>query len=141
MSINLFCTRGTSSVAISTPRSPRAIIIPSTTSAISRIFWTPCLVSILAMIFMSPPASSITFLTAKTSFLSLTKDTATKSTSCFTPQRMSSLSLSDMAEKEKFAPGTLTPLRLDKTPPTTIRHLTFSSSMDSILRWIVPSST
>ncbi len=71
-----FCTIGTSSVGISTPRSPLATIIPSTIARISSIFSTDCLVSIFAIIFASPECSSRIFLTPRISSFVLTKETA-----------------------------------------------------------------
>ncbi|MMZ62433.1 hypothetical protein D1872_246410 [compost metagenome] len=51
-SIMRFCTNGTSSAGISTPKSPRATIRPSETSKISSRLSTPCWFSILEMIWM-----------------------------------------------------------------------------------------
>ena len=79
--IRYFCTDGTSMAGISTPRSPRAIIIPSAISQISSMFSTPERFSILAMISISaPPFSSRKRRISATSFFRDTKEAATKST-------------------------------------------------------------
>ena len=58
-----FCTRGISSVLISTPKSPLATIIPSLASMISSALSTPSWDSIFDIIkISSPPWSSRTFL-------------------------------------------------------------------------------
>ena len=72
-----FWTIGTSSVFISTPRSPRATIMPSPTESISSIFSTDCLVSIFAIIFAFAPAPSRMRRTSIMSSLLRTKETAT----------------------------------------------------------------
>ncbi|CAB5161773.1 unannotated protein [freshwater metagenome] len=54
-----FCTRGTSSIGSSTPKSPRATMMPSKASTISAMFATACGFSILAITGRRMPSSSI----------------------------------------------------------------------------------
>ena len=90
-----FCTAGTSTNGISTPRSPLATIIPSAISQISSILSTPARFSIFAIISISaPPFSSRKSLIDLMSDFVDTNDAATKSTSFLIPNKRSDLSCS-----------------------------------------------
>ena len=91
-----FCTIGTSSSGISTPRSPRATIMPSKASTISSSRSTASGFSILAITGRRMPTSSITRCTSLTSSGLRTNDSATKSTPSRSANSRSSSSLSDM---------------------------------------------
>ena len=80
-SIKRFCTIGTSSAGISTPKSPLATITPSATFMISSIFFTPSAFSILAIISICALASSNNLRMAIISAARCTKDAAIKSIS------------------------------------------------------------
>ena len=93
--IIIFWITGTSSHGISTPMSPRAIIIPSETSIIESMLSTPSPFSILAiMLIFQPPFSSKSRRISNTSSAERTKDAATKSISSWIPNKMSCLSFS-----------------------------------------------
>ena len=116
--IIIFCRYGTSSAGISTPKSPRATIIPSAARMISSIFCIPSAFSILAMIGINGASSSFKkALISSTHSAFLTKDAAIKSTSCSTPNLISSLSLSVIAGSLTGTFGTFTPLRSPSSPP------------------------
>ena len=127
-----FCITGISSIGISTPRSPLAIIMPSETRIISSILLTPSLFSIFAMIRISEPPffSRKAFISLISSAL-LVKDAATKSTSCSIPNLRSSLSLSLRKGSDRVIPGTFIPLCDDTAPPLSTLH-TISVSVFSI---------
>ena len=72
-----FCTIGTSSVPISTPRSPRATITPSATLRISSRSSSACGFSILAITGVSPPKERTRALAFSTSAARRTNDSAT----------------------------------------------------------------
>ena len=58
---SIFCASGTSSIGISTPRSPRATIRPSVALMISSMFLSASGFSILAIIRMFLPFDSMIF--------------------------------------------------------------------------------
>ena len=75
--INFFWIPGTSSAGTSTPKSPRATMIPSDTSTISAKFSTASTDSILEKILISGlPHSHNNFLISNTSWGLLTKEAA-----------------------------------------------------------------
>ena len=81
---------GTRQAGTSTPKSPRATMMPSATSKMASKFSTASEHSILAMILMpSPPCPSKNRRTARTPSASRTNDAATKSTSCPIPNSRS----------------------------------------------------
>ena len=104
-SIARFWTSGTASRGISTPRSPRATMMPSKASTIPSRASTAWGFSILAITGIRVPISSIISWTSLMSSAERTKDRAMKSASCSMPQRRSSLSFSDRAGTETATPG------------------------------------
>ena len=140
ISIARFCTSGTSSSGISTPRSPRATMIPSKAITISRRLATACGFSILAMTGTRVPNSSMIACTSTMSAALRTNDNAIMSAPSFMPNRRSSMSFSDRAGTLTATPGRLMPLLLDTTPPMTVSVMT-SVSVTSTARSItLPSS-
>ena len=137
----IFWITGTSSNGISTPISPRATMIPSDTRMISSIFSTPCIFSILEIIFiLSQPCSSKILRISNTSSAVLTKDAAIKSKSFSIPNMISARSCSLMYGMDRFTRGTFTPLRLDTGPPFTTRQTILFSDTCSTVISIRPSS-
>src|SRR5712671_3653976 len=115
--ITCFCTLGTSSGGISTPRSPRATISASERSMISPRRWIAAGFSSLTK---SPAALPISLRPSATSSGRCTKDSATQSAPCCSANDRSARSLSVIAEIPRTTPGTLTPLWSDRVPPTII---------------------
>ena len=74
-----FCTIGTASSGSSTPRSPRATMMPSNASMISSRLSTACGFSILAMTGMWRPSSAMITWTRWTSLALRTNDSAMRS--------------------------------------------------------------
>ena len=116
-SIICFWMIGTSSNGTSTPKSPRATMIPSATSKISSTFLTPCILSILAMIFICPPCSSKILRISKISCAVRVNDAAQYSNPISHPKIKSSRSFSEMNGIDKSIFGILTPFLLEMTPP------------------------
>ena len=116
--IRYFCTVGTSTKGISTPRSPLATITPSATLQMESILSTPARFSIFAIISMSaPPLSSRNFLTARISSSQETKDAATKSISFSMPKRRSALSCSPRYSCFRVLFGKFMLFLFDTSPP------------------------
>ena len=139
--ISSFWIDGTSSAGISTPMSPRAIIMPSASAIMLSMFSTPCWFSIFAIILMSlPPFSSRIWRSCWTSSASRTKDAAIKSTPCSMPNRISDLSFSLRYGIDRCTSGTLMPLWLETTPSLSTRHRTSCSCVCSTRSSISPSS-
>mmetsp|Transcript_29613 Transcript_29613/g.78418 ORF Transcript_29613/g.78418 Transcript_29613/m.78418 type:complete len:568 (-) Transcript_29613:199-1902(-) len=114
-----FCTKGTSSRFISTPRSPRATITPSDTCRIiSRSFTAEGFSTFARILGLLPPAS---FTRARSSIMSScfwTKDMAIQSTSALHAKRMSFLSLGVIGDMFRITSGVLTPFLPLSVPPT-----------------------
>ncbi|KYC62777.1 hypothetical protein B4099_2653 [Heyndrickxia coagulans] len=133
-----FCTSGTASVGISTPRSPRATIKPSDTARISSILSTPSWFSILGKIFTCKAScSSRSWRISKTSDGRRTNEAAMKSMPCSSPNRISLTSFSVMPGRFTETPGTLTPFLFFKTP----RFSTFVEISPAFLSMAVTSSS
>ena len=135
------CTLGNFSMAISTPRSPRATMTPSETSIISLIFLTPSWSSIfeitLILSALSPRSSRNWWISST----SRTNDRAIKSTSCSIENKISRLSFSVIAGRLTRMPGKLTWRLLLRTPPSMTLHCITRSSLLRISRLIRPLST
>ena len=114
------CTLGSSARLISTPRSPRATMMPSTSCKISSKFATPDWSSILPMILILPAFLPRSALSSRTSSASRTNDKAIKSTSCSMPKAISDRSLLVIAGRLTRMPGRLTWRLLFKIPPSMI---------------------
>ncbi len=108
--ISIFWTIGTLSNGVSTPRSPLATIIPSTTSMISSIWSKASCFSILAITGMSAPFSRIMSFIILMSLASFTKESATRSIPCLIPNSKSSRSLSVKGGSLMLCVGRLIPL-------------------------------
>ncbi len=106
-----FCTPGTFSSGISTPRSPRATISASACSMISSRRATACGFSILAMTAARP---RVIFLASAMSSGRWMKDSATQSMPASSAASRSEMSLSVSAEVGMVVCGRLTPLRSDE---------------------------
>ena len=111
-----FCTIGTSSIGSSTPRSPRATMMPSNASTISTRLATACGFSIFAITGTRIPTSSMIACTSLISAALRTNESAIKSAPARSPQRRSSSSFSDIAGTETATPGRLIPLLLLTNP-------------------------
>ena len=92
-----FCTSGTCSSGSSTPRSPRATMMPSKASTISSSRSTASGFSSLAMTGTSMSSCRMISRTSSASSAERTKDSAMKSTPSRSAKRRSSSSLSDSA--------------------------------------------
>ena len=111
-----FCTPGTASSGISTPRSPRATITPSASSMIASSCCSACGFSILAMM----PARFLTVLRASAmSSGRWMKERATQSTSAASAASRSRRSFSVKAPERISVSGRLTPLRSESFLPCT----------------------
>ena len=128
-SMTCFCRNGTSSSGHSTPRSPRATMVPSKARTISARFSMACGFSILAMTGRCTPTSSMIARTSSTSAAERTNDSAMMSAVSFSAQRRSSLSFSLMAGTETATPGRLMPLLSLRRPDPFARQST-SVSVD-----------
>ena len=137
----IFWRCGTSSAGISTPRSPRATMIPSAARMISSIFSIPSAFSTFAMIGIYGAPSSFKYaLISSTHSAFLTNDAAIKSISCSTPKRISSLSFSVIAGRRMATFGTLTPFLSPSSPPFTTEQTISVSVLLSTRSPIRPSS-
>ena len=123
-----FCTSGTFSSGSSTPRSPRATMIPSNASTIASRFSTASGFSSLAITGRRSPNRSMIWCTRSTSAGERTKDSATKSTRRSIANARSAMSLSDIAGTRRFIPGSESPLLSLTTPPSVTRQTTSSPS-------------
>ena len=132
LSMIFFCRNGTSSIAHSTPRSPRATMKPSNAAMISSRLSMACGFSILAMTGISIPSSRITLRTSSTSAALRTKLSAMKSTVRCSANRRSSMSFSDSAGTETATPGRLMPLLSLTLPPTSTSVTTSVPSRTSV---------
>src|SRR3989344_1977002 len=112
-----FLTIGIFSTPISMPKSPRPIIMPSTSSMILLIFSNPSLSSILAIILAFDLALSKMSRSSDISSGRRTKEQAIKSTLFLNPNSKSSLSFLVRELTDNFAPGKLTPLFPFISPP------------------------
>lgn len=143
------CVTGIRSAGISTPRSPRATMIPYVSSSISSILSTPSLFSIFEMILIELLRSLSIFLTAKTSDFFRTNEWAMKSISMVDRPIDDSWSLSVTEGRSIGTPGMFTLLRGLITPPlctsqtssSSVLSTTCSSSSPSSIRMIDPVGT
>ena len=111
-----FWARGIRSVGNWTPKSPRAIMIPSASFTISFILLTPSSFSIFAMTRAEELSSFRYDFISTTSSGKLTKLAATKSMSISVPNFKSSLSFCDMIGRPAWMPIRFTFLRLPIVP-------------------------
>ena len=140
LSMMSFWWIGTSSSGHSTPRSPRATMMPSKASTISSMLSIAWGFSILAMIGTKMPSSRITARTSSASPAWRTKLSAMKSTPRLSAQRRSSVSFSDSAGTDTATPGRLMPLLLETLPGTTTSVTTSVSSTETTFSRTLPSS-
>eukprot|EP01139_Manchomonas_bermudensis_P026267 Amastigsp_a849353_34.p3 type:complete len:234 gc:universal Amastigsp_a849353_34:617-1318(+) len=136
-----FCSLHTCSMGISTPRSPRATMIPSETSRISSKFVMPWRDSIFEMILMPASRTPGTERTASTFAALRMNDAAIMSTSIRTPNSMSALSFSVTAGRSTSFPGRLTPLLSPSSPELPISQRTASPAISRTMSEMRPSST
>ena len=113
-----FCTPGTFSSGISTPRSPRATISASVRSMMSPSRVTACGFSIFAITAARP---RVIFLASAMSSGRWTNESATQSMPASSAASRSERSLGASAEVGMVVSGRLTPLRSDNLPPTSTR--------------------
>ena len=104
-----FWAIGTCSSGSSTPRSPRATMIPSNASTISSSVSTACGFSIFAISGSRTPVSSMIFLGGSASAGPWTKDSAIMSARSRSAQRRSASSLLVSAGTLTWTPGRLSP--------------------------------
>ena len=123
-----FCSGGTSSGGISTPRSPRATITASASSRMSSSRSIAAGFSILASRFALPPISRRA---SATSSGRCTKERAIQSTCCSSAKARSARSFSVSAASGSTTSGTLRPLLLEIVPPTsTLASIRSASAFD-----------
>ncbi len=113
-----FCTPGTFSSGISTPRSPRATISASARSRISARRATACGFSIFAITAARP---RVIFLASAMSSGRWMNDSATQSMPASSAASRSAISFGASAASGTTVSGRLTPLRFDILPPTSTR--------------------
>ena len=139
-----FCTPGTFSSGISTPRSPRATISASARSRMSSSLVTACGFSILAITDARP---RVIFLASATSSGRCMNDSATQSMPASSAASRSAKSFAVRAATGTTVSGRLTPLRFETLPPTTTRatmrcgcaSVTVSRSLPSSISSVSPS--
>lgn len=131
---------GTSSSGHSTAMSPRAAMTPSKVLTISSRFSRACGFSILAMIGMRRPSSSMISWARSMSVAKRTKDMAMMSAPVRMAQRRSASSFSVRAGRETATPGRLMPLWEDTGPATTTLVYTLLPSTLVTSRRTLPSS-
>mmetsp|Transcript_36159 Transcript_36159/g.85607 ORF Transcript_36159/g.85607 Transcript_36159/m.85607 type:complete len:207 (-) Transcript_36159:52-672(-) len=131
-------TMGTHSIAISTPRSPRATMQPSDAAMTAARSLTADGFSIFAMILARPLTSSRS---SSISSARCTKLRATQSTSISSACTRSSRSLGVSGEMGRTIEGVLTPLRSESLPPTSTRHVTCSADAVLTVMRSLPSSS
>lgn len=136
-----FWTIGTCSRGISTPRSPRATMMPSKAATMSSMFSTACGFSTLAMTGRRRPSSSMMRCTSRMSRPLRTKERATTSKPARSAQRRSSSSFFDRAGTDTATPGRLRPLWSETMPPSITRVRTRVPSTPVTSRQTLPSST
>ena len=139
--ITRFCTAGTCSSGISTPRSPRATITASNARMMDSSASTASGFSSLATTGTRRPTSSMISCTSSTSAGERTNDNAMMSTPRRSAKRRSALSFSLSAGTEMSIPGSETPLLLDTGPPSVTRQTTSLPSTSVHTRPTLPSST
>ncbi|RMP73130.1 hypothetical protein ALQ17_200032 [Pseudomonas fluorescens] len=129
---------GTLSAGTSTPRSPRATMIASLSSAISRRRCTAEGFSILAIRKALSPISSRA---SRMSSGRCTNDSATQSTPSSRPKVRSRRSLAVNGLSSNKACGTFTPLRSDNSPPLSTVVSMASACLVMTRRRSLPSSS
>ena len=133
-----FCSAGTSSGGISTPRSPRATMTASDCSISSS---RRSIAAGFSSFTSTAARLSISRRASATSSGRCTKDSATQSTFSSRPKVRSCRSLSVMAEMGSTTPGTLTPLRSLSLPPVTTVVSAKSGPQRSTRSLSLPSSS
>jgi hypothetical protein len=133
-----FWIGGTAWTGSSTPRSPRATMIPSETARISSKACTAAGFSILDMIAARPFASARA---SCTSAARCTKLSASQSTPSWQTNSRSLRSLSDSAASGSTTSGTFTPLRFEIGPPAITVQSAKSGPQRSTRRRTLPSFT
>ena len=132
------CSTGTCCGGSSTPRSPRATMMPSASATMGSSWSMAAGFSSLAMIQARSPMISRA---SRRSSARCTKDSATQSTPRVRPKSRSARSLAVSGEIGSTTPGTLTPLRSDSTPPTSTVVSAKSGPKASTRRRSLPSSS
>ena len=132
-----FCTPGTFSSGISTPRSPRATISASARSRISSSRATACGFSILAITAARP---RVIFFASATSSGRCTNDSATQSMPASSAASRSARSFAVSAANGMTVSGRLTPLRFETLPPTSTRATMRCGPVSVACRRSLPSS-
>ena len=135
-----FWSCGRRFASISTPRSPRATMIPSAAAMMASRLSRPSCDSIFAMIFMLEPASSISARICSIVSALRTKEAATKSKPSSIPNLMSSISFSVRPGRRMLTFGTLTPFFSPSSPPFVMRQWMSAPSTRSTWRPMRPSS-
>ena len=134
-SISRFWVPGTSSSGSSTPRSPRATMIPlSAASMISSARSAACGFSILATRGMSPPRALIAACTRSRSAVRRTNETASRSIPCSQAKSIHSSSAWPVSGSSASAPGRFTPWWELTAPPASTSQVTSGSETESDLQ-------
>ena len=117
-----FCTRGTSSSGSSTPRSPRATMMPSKASTISARWSTACGFSILASTGSRTPSSSMIRRTSSTSAARPHERQRDQvGLQAQRPAQVLDVLLRQRRHADTATPGRLMPLWSETRPPSTTR--------------------
>mmetsp|Transcript_23125 Transcript_23125/g.45120 ORF Transcript_23125/g.45120 Transcript_23125/m.45120 type:complete len:213 (-) Transcript_23125:626-1264(-) len=133
-----FWTTGTWWGDSSTPRSPRATMMPSTASAMRSRSATAAGFSILAMIFAVSSPMRLRSSVISSAFC--TKLNAIQSTPISAPKRASFLSFSVIALIGRVTSGTLTPFLSESLPGTTTSVSAKSGPQSTTFSFTFPSS-
>ena len=138
-----FCSSGTCGAGNSTPRSPRATMMPSAIAKMSAKASTASCFSSLANSKGCPPGAGCERTSARSAAMSLglrTKLRAIASTPCAIPQAASARSFAVSVGADRVAPGRLSPLKLRRRPPRTTSQVMRGSSAARTCTSIRPSS-
>ena len=139
--ISSFWRMGTCSTGNSTPRSPRAIMMPSLSTMMSRIFLIASGISILAITFILLFLSLILFFRSVMSTVRRTNERATQSSFCSMIKSRSARSFSVSEGMVSAESGRLTPFLGRRMPPAvTLTNISFSLSTSLTATSIFPSS-
>ena len=136
-----FCTAGTSSIGVWTPRSPRAIITPSVSRRISSMFASASCRSIFAITRMVFPAWAACSRARRISSARSMNDIPNVSIPSERPKSMHSRSrlVTALSATIPPPPTRLTPLRESTVPPAMTVALTSFPVIVSALSWRNPS--
>ena len=136
-----FCIKGTCSIGTSTPKSPRAIIMPSLSIIISRILVNASGISIFEIIFILLSVFLISLFNSRISLVERTKESATQSRSFSKINSRSAISFSVREGIVSAESGRFTPFFGSRVPPNVTEIFTsFGFKISITFTSIFPSS-